>query len=818
MGLLDLKTDLKSLKYGGDRFGGGSSDQPYIQTDIDTGKLSISNSRGIGLLKPIETIANGVINTIGSLSKFVGNADDGFIRGGAVGAAQASTTDLLRIGKFFTDAPRGPLFIAKQVGLQLSNPRLEVKKGVRGVLSNILNLDPQGTVATLTGGLLQPTRIYNLGINTLAQVPVNAFGGHFTRHGLLPIQDDDSKYLSVVTSNNKPDGSPNNRLVGLTNQFKLGDKKPNTPPGLLGKIANLPFKIAFNLLKGTPLDIFKGEDIIDFYIGGPKSVYGIGTTTIRRYDSTEDKKRISDALEQASNKAKSAKIDWYYALGTQYPSYPVPNNEVSNPTSLAATIAPKTEILNPDVENQNVINYPAGSNTSKKYQSLIDAKNKLYQPLIDIPFSKAIRFDPSFGPFKSRYLSTYYGDDAIGLDRTPAPDKDGKQRFRYYGTPDYSNDGSQAKYGNSDIYDRIDSDILTVVFRIHSAFATAPDVVVLDGFINGYKDSFNSTWNEINYAGRAESLYIYNKFKRNVTFNIKIPSFSRKHLFEKHRALGQLAATTAGSYKNGFLGGVFIQLNVGNYLVGEYGILNSLDYSIPDEATWDITPEGRLSTLIEASFNFTIVHKELPQYEPAAGTNPGKAFFNYLPDGIKGFIQKGNRDQAEQKRINKLFQYDTYTPNADGVESKPKVVIGVDLEPEPNPLNSIKFPPIPTDDIFFDESSVVEIKNVAKKPFIGPSIPDGYFDEKDLYFKKIQEALQSSPFVPKPGVREYGGGTPYQQRIMNQYYNSFLTSGATPPQPVNPVTLLPPKVNAEEVNGRVQPNPYSTTGYPGPRK
>ncbi len=32
MGLLDLKTDLKSLKYGGDRFGGGSSDQPYIQT------------------------------------------------------------------------------------------------------------------------------------------------------------------------------------------------------------------------------------------------------------------------------------------------------------------------------------------------------------------------------------------------------------------------------------------------------------------------------------------------------------------------------------------------------------------------------------------------------------------------------------------------------------------------------------------------------------------------------------------------------------------------------------------------------------------
>jgi len=771
MALIDLKTNLKSLKYGDDRLGGGNSDQPYIQTDINTGKLSISNSRGIGLLKPIETVANGVINTIGSLSKFVGNADDGFIRGGAVGAAQASTTDLLRIGKFFTDAPRGPLFIAKQVGLQLSNPRLEVKKGVRGILSSIGGIDPQGALATLTGGLLQPTRIYNLGINTLAQVPVNAFGGHFNRHGLLPIQDDDSKYLNVTIENNKGSlqdadfpSTPNNRLARLRKQFKLGDQKPNDPPGLLGKIALSPIKIIGSLLKGQPLNIFKGEDTIDFYIGGPKSVYGIGYTTIRRYDNTESKDKITDALKQASNKADSAKIDWKYALGGEYPTYPVKRNEKNSPTTLAEKInrtsIQQTKIVDENVSTQNVINYPPGSTTAQKYESLINAKAKLFKDVIDIPFSKATTFNPGFGPFKDQTLKLKYGDKAIGLTRSPAEVK-GEQRFRYYGVPTYSSDGSQAIYGNSNLYERIDSDILTVVFRIHSAFATSPDVVVLDGFINGYKDSFNSTWNEINYAGRAESLYIYNKFKRNVTFNIKIPSFSRKHLFEKHRALGQLAATTAGSYKNGFLGGVFIQLNVGNYLVGEYGILNSLDYSIPDEATWDTTPEGRLSTLIEASFNFTIVHKDLPQYAPAAGTDPGKAFFKYLPDGIKGFIQKGNRDQATQRRINKLFVYDEYTPNADGKNSFPEAVIGVELEPEP--ISKIPPIPIPTDDIFFDESSVVEIKNVAKKRFIGPPKEDGSYYENDPNYKDIQ-------------------------------------------------------LEAEKVNGRITPPTVPTTGFPGPRR
>ena len=35
--------------------------------------------------------------------------------------------------------------------------------------------------------------------------------------------------------------------------------------------------------------------------------------------------------------------------------------------------------------------------------------------------------------------------------------------------------------------------------------------------------------------------------------------------------------------------GMILQINVGNYLVGEFGILNNLSYSIPDDASWDIT-------------------------------------------------------------------------------------------------------------------------------------------------------------------------------------------------------------------------------------
>ena len=37
MGLIDLKTNLKSLRYGNDQLGGGNSGQPYIKTPIPEG-------------------------------------------------------------------------------------------------------------------------------------------------------------------------------------------------------------------------------------------------------------------------------------------------------------------------------------------------------------------------------------------------------------------------------------------------------------------------------------------------------------------------------------------------------------------------------------------------------------------------------------------------------------------------------------------------------------------------------------------------------------------------------------------------------------
>jgi hypothetical protein len=301
-GLLTLHTDLKSLKYGQDQPDGGSSNQPYIKTDINSIDATINKVR---------------------LTKF----DDGLIRGGAVGAINASVTDTLRIGKFFVDFSKGPLFLVKQVGLQLSNPQLEhidtlptnrrgTNKPIKhqGFLRNATNAITNA--ATAVGAFVSnvsnkienaigPTRIYNLGVNTLAQVPINAIGGHILRHGLLPTNDPDKLYMNVVKVNNFQ--NDHNRLEGYASTFGLGG---------FGSAGNWD---------STSTEITN-------YIGGPSSVYGIGSTSIRRsYDAiTNNWDKINESLD-------FGKI----ATSNSYPSIVLSNNIVAT-TATSSSLLEQT--------------------------------------------------------------------------------------------------------------------------------------------------------------------------------------------------------------------------------------------------------------------------------------------------------------------------------------------------------------------------------------------------------------------------------------------------------------------------------------------
>jgi hypothetical protein len=255
MPLIDLKTNLKSLKYGNDQPGGGSSGLPYIQTKMPP--TNLITLAGPGNTNPIFRPTS------------TGNSDFP-IRGGGIDFnigtqtfTISSKVDKERIKKFMKDPKRGTIFLNKQIGLNLSNPKIETGNSFQVVPGS--NLIP---------GLIENTRIYNNGINTLTQVGVQGTGTHLPRQGVFPLDYASKYYKDIVGAQsllNSTEVIKINRLLILQN-LKLNTSATRTNLGNINQINKLGISLNRNTL-------FK-------YLGGPGSTYGIGSTTIKRVDDT----------------------------------------------------------------------------------------------------------------------------------------------------------------------------------------------------------------------------------------------------------------------------------------------------------------------------------------------------------------------------------------------------------------------------------------------------------------------------------------------------------------------------------------------------
>lgn len=214
MPLVTLKTNLKSLKYGHDRIYGASSKQPYI----------------------VDAIPEKETNP-----GFTAYNNDYILRGGAL-AVRDSATDVLRLGKMFTDttSPSGIFFTSKQQLLS----RLSVRTQTSGILNQ---------------GIYTP-------LNTLTEAGLVAFGGHVLKNGLGNSVNPFAGTGAYSTNENlyqskgtiKPVST--NRLTNLYNVHII----QSTPSGNI--LNNIP-------QSGTP-------NLIS-YTGGPGSILGIGRTNIR---------------------------------------------------------------------------------------------------------------------------------------------------------------------------------------------------------------------------------------------------------------------------------------------------------------------------------------------------------------------------------------------------------------------------------------------------------------------------------------------------------------------------------------------------------
>lgn len=264
--LVTLKTNLKNLKFGYDQPGRGSSGQPFLKTQIPQ-DFSTSTNNTIPLAMPSDLV--GPIfrptSTGGVDYPMRGSLPNATVMLGGENYTVSNHLDYKRIKAFIESKPRGTAFIQKQRGLQLSNPKIETANSLFGQFDK-----------KILPGLIENTRIYNDGRNTLEQIKNQGNGIHIVRSGTTPYNYLEKYYSDIVGAQNINNESSTNRLL-IFQKLKMVSDNARFNVGA-------PELVNLNL--ANRLGISYDSNLLFQYLGGPGSSYGQGVTLIKRVDNT----------------------------------------------------------------------------------------------------------------------------------------------------------------------------------------------------------------------------------------------------------------------------------------------------------------------------------------------------------------------------------------------------------------------------------------------------------------------------------------------------------------------------------------------------
>ena len=527
--------------------------------------------------------------------------------------------DFRRIGKWIYGTGEGRGWIVKQAGLQLMNPRLDAPQ------KTLLESAQEGLegMFDFSGEKIRdPNQLtYNGGVNTVIQTLI-AGKGSIDREGGVPLIH--SGYIDAAGKNTwgmegslaqsfEPgmgykkgekynlDDDKNRLTFLLNNKLRL----PGEPLGFLrdtglgGTAVGDALTAASEFVTENLPFLFGnlGEELFS-YVGGPKSRFGLGRTTHRRYTNSG-----------VDNYGKTLPVLYQspVRLGFNYSNEEI---EVS-PTKLGNFLSQHWQFQ--DRKRPYFI-----------YSKKIGDTGRTYH------------YGSRIGAGDPGKIMPLDGDGLAWNSNKEWPNK-GLISYKAF-VPDKID-----KVNALDIHKATDifSDIVYrdfIKFRIEAIDSNSPpealesDVLIFRAFIDDIGDSFNAEHNEFKYNGRADYFYTYKGFKRDISVSFKIAAQSRHEMMPLYRKLNFLVSNTAPDYsESGRMRTPYIRLTVGNWMERIPGIITSISLKWGTDYPWEIAltePEeektGEAGTakqadmlilphILDVTLNFTPIHSFLPQ-------------------------------------------------------------------------------------------------------------------------------------------------------------------------------------------------------------
>jgi hypothetical protein len=600
--------------------------------------------------------------------------DEGLIRGGALNVELASKKDFERISNFLYKSDKGGLFIIKQVGLQLSNLRLETEAGIQKdrneqgnlVLPKNLNNSP------VSYNPLVPTRIYNGGANTLAQVPANAFGIHIQRHGVLPLPAGAGyNYEKIARDNNRLSAQSGDNTVAGSKSYVKKDKFGVFPQATAetakpGETLSFPQPGESKVINGIKVFNNRGPDTAK---GKPTlSKLNADGDEVIMFASPEDAAKgiFSQQLQGSigSDKLKDLIVKNSSSKIRQEQSYAyLPNRLLQN----------LNKVITFDVTNKGIgTNSVILSNTFGGPKSLYgigytviktesdqrtnitnnaeDPKNKAnilngfiplsYSDISRISFSSLDNKEKTYIPVNNSSISSTTAE-TTNVEITYGVSHNGNKKgtTRKIDSINVIDITNSATFYSGSQEDKKSSEVLTDVkdnvagtygkdiikFRIEflnndtqtanaALNAVNTDVLAFRAYIDDFNDGMTAKWNSYKYMGRGEDFYIYEGFTRDIGLAFTIYTHSGDEMRPIYKKLNYLMSTFTPDYNSANrMRGNIAYLTVGDYLYRQPGVFTDIKLSGMLDTHWEI---GQDTYLTKNSEGKDVVNNylELPKH------------------------------------------------------------------------------------------------------------------------------------------------------------------------------------------------------------
>jgi hypothetical protein len=529
MALRDLQTNLKSLGYGKDRKGGGSSNQPYIVTPIPDGEAPTS---------PDFLLRNGYLNPISSLQ------------------------DVSRLTKFFSPfgagaSVNGILFIAKQELLERQG--VDVVDGIN--------------------------RIYNP-LGTIAQAGVLSIGYHLNKQGFNVfrrgyLSGGTDGYFKVTKLNDEVNI---NRLTGLFNtnkQQKFDDILPISEYGL-NTTPNSQILFSYGGGPGSILGI--GKTNIRLWNSTSNVKIPLERSTIsfsRTIPLTPNRISTVWNYNPGSGVNQNYNVTGLFqsGIGVSFLMKASIDSSIPN-TTLFGNAENASDVLNRNTLTSNTFTstqpgYLTYNQIQTAHNVTVNSKGTVLdfrESIPDIPSTDYTEFNRENGGEGYGYNTskTYFKSNS----------RNGTTRIL---NPNLAISPDQGEIGVRG------EDIIDFNFTLVNNNGGANTLIDLRAYVEDFNDSFNGEWDAYRYNGRAENFYKYKGFTREFSVTFIVPNLSRADMISSYQKLNALSWTTMPDYSTaGLMRGNLCYFTMGDYLRRSLVVVKSLAYNPIMEMGFDI--------------------------------------------------------------------------------------------------------------------------------------------------------------------------------------------------------------------------------------